>query len=56
MKYDPSKQSLTMETAERKVNISFSVTPKETSIWHYVCIALIQQPAAPVQMEAADLG
>lgn len=26
MKYDPSKQSLTMETAERKVNISFSVT------------------------------
>ena len=32
MKYDPSKQSLTMETAERKVNISFSVTPKETSI------------------------
>ena len=41
MKYDPSKQSLTMETAERKVNISFSVTPKETSIWHYVCTALI---------------
>ena len=56
MRYDPSKQSLTMETAERKVNISFSVTPKETSIWHYVCTALIQQPAAPVQMEAADLG
>ena len=56
MKYDPSKQSLTMETAERKVNISFSVTPKETSIWHYVCTALIPQPAAPVQMEAADLG
>ena len=53
MKYDPSKQSLTMETAERKVNISFSVTPKETSIWHYVCTALIQQPAAPDQMEAA---
>ena len=54
MKYGPGKQSLTMETAERKVNISFSVTPKETSIWHYVCTAL--QPAAPVQMEAADLG
>ncbi|MCU6701234.1 hypothetical protein [Muriventricola aceti] len=55
MNYDSSKQSLTMETAECKVTLSFSVTPKETSIWHYVCTVLIQQPAAPVQMEATDL-
>ena len=55
MKYNPSKQSLIMETAERKVNISFSVTPKETSIWHYVCTVLTQQPTAPIQMEDVNL-
>ena len=55
MKYDPSKQSLTMETAECKVTLSFSVTPKEASIWHYVCIALTQQPTALVQTEEVIL-
>ncbi|WP_297721146.1 hypothetical protein [Intestinimonas sp.] len=55
MNYDSSKQSLTMETAECKVIISFSVTPKEASIWHYVCAALTQHPTAPVQLENATL-
>lgn len=55
MRYDPSKRSLTMETAGCKVTLSFSVTPKETSIWHYVCTALTQQPTALVQTEAATL-
>lgn len=44
MKYDASKKSLAMETAECKVNLSFSVTPKEASILYYVCNALTQQP------------
>lgn len=55
MKYDLSKQSLTMETAECKVTLSFSVTPKEASIWHYVCTALTQQPTELVQTEEVTL-
>lgn len=55
MRYDPSKQSLTMETAECKVTLSFSVAPKEDSIWHYVCTALTQQPTALVQTEDTTL-
>ena len=55
MKYNPSNQSLTTETAECKVTLSFSVTPKEASIWHYVCTALTQQPTALVQTEEATL-
>lgn len=57
MKYDPSKQSLTMETAECKVTLSFSVSvaPKEASIWHYVCTALTQRSTAPIQTEEVNL-
>lgn len=55
MKYNPSKQSLTMETAECKVTLSFSVAPKEASIWHYVCTVLTQRPTALVQTEEATL-
>lgn len=55
MHYNPDEKSLTMEAAECKVTISFSVTPKETSIWHYVCAALAQQSRAPVQPEDTAL-
>ena len=55
MKYDSSKQSLTMETAECKVTLSFSVVPKEASIWHYVCTALTQRSTAPIQTEEVNL-
>ena len=55
MHYDPDEKSMTMEAAECKVTISFSVTPKETSIWHYVCTALAQQSRAPVQLEDTAL-
>ena len=55
MNYNSSKRSLTMETAGCKVTLSFSVTPKETSIWHYVCTALTQQPTALVQTEEVNL-